>query len=199
MTNDTTYNGWTNYATWVVNLWLDNDSYSFDCAEIAAGCVQQAIDDDDTDTKPTAMTAMAARLEEMVDEWQDMAEHKPAGLFADLLGYALGTVDWREIAGHYVDDVRVYCAGWNMPGYMPDAHPALFLNSDDAMAHIKDEMKQHAESLSDGIDPECLSDDTTHIPALIKSLKDCAQSGKADAAGEFGQTFGSYHYFVTLV
>ncbi len=28
MTNDT-YNGWTNYGTWNVNLWVDNDEYVY--------------------------------------------------------------------------------------------------------------------------------------------------------------------------
>ena len=23
------YNGWSNYETWAVNLWLDNDQYSY--------------------------------------------------------------------------------------------------------------------------------------------------------------------------
>ncbi len=27
---DTTYNGWTNYETWNVALWLDNDRYYYD-------------------------------------------------------------------------------------------------------------------------------------------------------------------------
>jgi hypothetical protein len=39
MANDTTYNGWTNYETWVVNLWR------FDGSEMAAECVQEAIDE----------------------------------------------------------------------------------------------------------------------------------------------------------
>lgn len=25
MSNDKTYNGWTNYETWLVNLWIQND------------------------------------------------------------------------------------------------------------------------------------------------------------------------------
>ena len=29
---DTTYNGWTNYETWNVALWLGNDEYLYKCA-----------------------------------------------------------------------------------------------------------------------------------------------------------------------
>jgi len=29
MSNDTTYNGWTNWATWNVNLWAMNDEYIY--------------------------------------------------------------------------------------------------------------------------------------------------------------------------
>ena len=35
MTNsNTTYNGWTNYETWNVALWLDNDRYNYEIARM---------------------------------------------------------------------------------------------------------------------------------------------------------------------
>ena len=32
--SNTTYNGWTNYETWNVALWLDNDRYNYEIARM---------------------------------------------------------------------------------------------------------------------------------------------------------------------
>ncbi len=37
--NDTTYNGWTNYETWNVALWMDNDEFLYNTAK---ACVTYA-------------------------------------------------------------------------------------------------------------------------------------------------------------
>jgi len=85
------YNGWTNYETWVVKLWIDNDegsqNYWMDCAHDAdttielADQLKQAHDDDfmpDSDTL--------------------------TGVYADLMGAALSNVDWYEIAEALLED-----------------------------------------------------------------------------------------------
>lgn len=186
----TTYNGWTNYETWVVNLWLDNDGADF--SEEATELVQEAIDDDESDPKDSAVSALAARIESMVDEFAPTL----SGMFADLLGAALQAVNYREIAQHHIDDVTIYAAGWNMAGYSPDNTPALFAHAGSALDYVISEMEQRAEHLTDGTDGECLSDDTSHIPALIEELE---TRYRADANGEFGRTIGGTHYFVTKV
>lgn len=173
--NDTKYNGWTNYQTWVVNLWMDNEQGSQEFwQEAAHECLQDAIDNDETDVKASAAYALSKRMEDQHDEFMP----ETTGVYSDLLTNALGMVDWQEIAEHYIGDIDVYSAGWNMPGYMPDNTPAMFLDADDALEHVK-------EAMRDGLDEESEEDAT-----LIDSWK-------ADSNGEFGQTFNGMHYFVT--
>jgi hypothetical protein len=182
--NDTTYNGWTNYETWVVKLWLDNDQGSSEwMEETARECLQEAIDNDESDIQAAARGSLADRLESYHDEMQELCETQVAGVFADLLNSALGRVEWREIAENILGDIPVYSAGWNMPGYTPDNTPAMFLDADDALEYIKDEIQRADEEQEDDDGQEPI--DTSTI--------------KADGAGEFGQTIGAYHYFVTKV
>lgn len=91
-------NGWTNYETWLVALWLDNDAGSnkrvnsdaWDALTQANGNVYEAAEN------------MADALEEMHDE---MRSDTGPGLFHDLLSAALSEVNWREIARNCIDAV----------------------------------------------------------------------------------------------
>lgn len=113
---DKQYNGWTNYATWSVNLWIDNDegtqNYWSECADEL-----QAQDDDDLIPDWCAADAMpdwhtphderSARLATMLQEQHE--EESPtqgASVYSDLLGAALGSVNWREIAESMMDEAR---------------------------------------------------------------------------------------------
>ncbi len=89
------YNGWSNYETWVVNLWMDNDQCDHDYwLEIAKEC----------DARCNSIDAgidLAEQLEQSYkDHMQDVlvAAKQEASVWADLLGAALNEVDWREIA-----------------------------------------------------------------------------------------------------
>jgi hypothetical protein len=77
-----------------------------------------------------------------------------------------------------------FVAGWNMPGYLPDAEPMEFDDSDDAMGYILEEMRRDAEENA----PEA------EVDALLAQI----DTFEADAKGEFGAGFLAYHYFVTL-
>jgi hypothetical protein len=91
-------NGWKNYETWVVNLWLTNTSGDCDYMSEQA---REALDAEAGD-KVTATHTLAGWLE----GWHD--ERNPAGEldgpFADLLNHALGCVDWYEIAQYVIDE-----------------------------------------------------------------------------------------------
>jgi hypothetical protein len=43
MTEATSYNGWANYETWNVSLWIQNDQYLYNTAK---ACVEYCSDDD---------------------------------------------------------------------------------------------------------------------------------------------------------
>jgi hypothetical protein len=144
--SDNSYNGWINYQTWNVNLWIQNDAGAHErWSERAAELVQEAIENEESDPRAHAAYELG---EEMESDFDDaMAETVSAsGCFADLLGHALGMVDWREIAEHYTDEVPLYSAGCNMPGCLPDSGPAFFTDADDARAYIAENLRNAAES-----------------------------------------------------
>jgi hypothetical protein len=91
-------NGWKNYATWNVALWIDNDqgSYSTRC-EMAQKCWDNTLDKED------AKCSLAESLKDYVEEMNPIRDQ--SSLFNDLLNAALGEVDWYEIADSFLDDV----------------------------------------------------------------------------------------------
>ena len=116
MADDRTYNGWTNYETWNVALWLGNDQGSSEYWDgEAARCLERAIDGEGNpyadNVRERAAMLLADQLEsEIGDSKDDMLEASKlsASMFADLLGAALSEVDWREIADHYVNDLQQF-------------------------------------------------------------------------------------------
>lgn len=75
------YNGWTNYETWLVALWLNNDQASYN----ALGALKAG---------DASEHRKAESLEELVRE---LYEFEPVGIVADLVNSAFGRVDWVEI------------------------------------------------------------------------------------------------------
>jgi hypothetical protein len=105
------YNGWTNYETWCVNLWMSNDQGSDEYfRELAQEVYDEAEKEDRADGSPlftrteVATRTLADRLKDQFEEQQSELTGV-MGVFADLLGAALSEVDWYEIAEHYIEDV----------------------------------------------------------------------------------------------
>lgn len=110
--SDGKYNGWTNYETWVVNMWMDNCEGSYDYwREVAREISNNLEDPTNSLTKmDEAIYLLADRLkndhEEAKDEILERLE-LTASLWADLLGAALSEANWREIAEHLLENVEV--------------------------------------------------------------------------------------------
>ena len=110
MSNDT-YNGWTNYETWVVNLWMDNEEGSYDYwREVAQEVSNDLEEPTNSMTKmDEAIYLLADRLKDHHEQVKDeiLVEDMTASVWADLLGAALSEVNWREIAEHLLENVEV--------------------------------------------------------------------------------------------
>lgn len=102
--SDNSYNGWKNYETWAVNMWLVNDEESYNSTlELAREVLDEHADDEDWVTA----SALADSLKELVDELPEIESvTEQATMACDLLRAALSEVDWYEIAQSYLDDVR---------------------------------------------------------------------------------------------
>jgi len=181
------YNGWTNYETWLVNLWLNESGE--DLTARTAEYVQAAIDDGACDAQSVRDAAAEVLAQTLENDHDDAADELniPNGVFSDLLSAALREVDWRSIADHYVSDVQLWSAGWNLPGCLPDSDPAVFTDAASALAYI-------VESAVESLDP---SDEGEG--AGRDKLADDIEAWKADSKGEFGQTVGAYHYWVAAL
>ena len=120
------YNGWHNYETWVVNLWMDNERGQQDYwLENARQCFDEADADvlflatghhsprgrrlGQLTKAEKAAIALADRLkdehEEAATEMLRQANYE-AGPLSDLLTGALGQVNWHEIASHWIIDAK---------------------------------------------------------------------------------------------
>jgi hypothetical protein len=117
--SDKTYNGWTNYETWNVKLWMDNDQAS--CNGYAA-MAQEAYDEagdglsayakfagrEIFTRKERAALLLSGKLK---TEYEEASEQileqsgQTASVWADLLGAALSEVNWKEIADSLLEDV----------------------------------------------------------------------------------------------
>jgi hypothetical protein len=102
---DKTYNGWTNYETWNVKLWMDNDEGSYRYWRDVA---KEALRDAEPvyagqSTKDAATGAVMLRLE---SEIKDGKPDMEPSMYSDILGAALGDVNFYEIAESLINNAQ---------------------------------------------------------------------------------------------
>lgn len=109
-TSQDTYNGWKNYPTWCVNLWIDNER---DTHERALEIANEEINDAPNciQVREGVWTLEQARRYNTADhlqEWvcEELAPDLGASFASDLLNYALGEVDWHEIADAWITSAQ---------------------------------------------------------------------------------------------
>lgn len=101
------YNGWANYETWCVAMWLTNEvqSYRFwrEAAQQAIDDARSAITDEQggESVAETAIDCLATQLSEFADRAEGL---KIFGFWGDLLTMALNDVQWPEIAHDFLED-----------------------------------------------------------------------------------------------
>jgi hypothetical protein len=100
------YNGWTNYETWLANLWADKDGDGERWNEYAKELLDEARDDgeDETKARATASGKLADRIKEEHEEHIEQLDL--SGLMADLLNAGSREINWREIAERRVSDAE---------------------------------------------------------------------------------------------
>ena len=95
------YNGWTNYETWLVKLWIDNDQGDQEYwLERATEAHEKHSQGD--------MSPVFRLSDELKSSFEDQACDLAGvtGFWVDLVGAALSNVDWREIAQSMLDDAE---------------------------------------------------------------------------------------------
>tara|TARA_R100001244_G_scaffold54060_1_gene46799 strand:- start:41 stop:358 length:318 start_codon:yes stop_codon:yes gene_type:complete len=105
MENSKTYNGWSNYETWNVKLWIDNEEGTQRHFQERAETLRESVSTFQYwSQEESAKFNLAEEIKDFVNE------HKPvedASMYTDLLNAAISEVDFDEIAESILSEVTV--------------------------------------------------------------------------------------------
>lgn len=109
--SDSTYNGYKNYPTWNLKLWIDNEE---PLHRVPVEILERCAEEFDPAEKPDYFTREEAILYDFAKDLQAWVEEVfldpiteaagPAGPHIDILRWGWGYIDWYEIAQSYMDD-----------------------------------------------------------------------------------------------
>ena len=104
-----TYNGYTNYETWAVALWMDNEAHSHAYWRESAQKAREEARDCDQVASRIWTVEEAERF--LLADWikEEITEGSPEmepSVYSDLLEAAFGEVNWSEIAGNLLEEIE---------------------------------------------------------------------------------------------
>ena len=113
--SDETYNGWKNYETWAVGMYLDGNYDGASTYYAALETVRDVIGRDHPTSEYWTVAEsrrynVADALKDLVEEYNnphmidDDHPEQLSGLVADLFGAALSSVDWHELADAWIEN-----------------------------------------------------------------------------------------------
>ena len=107
--NEKKHNGWTNYETWAVALWINNEQGSQEywrdqAKETMHVALTRKLETWELKfaTKDIASTDLEERLKSEHEENCPKVE----GVYSDLLNASLSEVNWHEIAKSILEDIK---------------------------------------------------------------------------------------------
>ena len=94
---DQKYNGWANYPTWAVNLWGDNDEglYNYFRDKL------NEIKENNADDPDAQLSELGQAIKDFIEE---NAPEIGASVYSDLIGYAIDSVNYWEIAENMLSE-----------------------------------------------------------------------------------------------
>lgn len=107
-----TYNGWKNYETWNVKLWIDNEYNDY---QYWRGHARSAwgLRDEDLDPEEQSCNARQMLANEL-KEWVEENMPDVSGFYSDILRANLSEIDYYEIANAMLEDIDA-----DDEGYIP--------------------------------------------------------------------------------
>jgi hypothetical protein len=100
MSRDGTHNGYHNYETWLVKVWIDNDQGNVEFWVVQARYlyINHAKDTKYFTKREEAIILLSESMKEYYEDSMPEGDDI-GGLWEDLLHSALSDVDWHELSG----------------------------------------------------------------------------------------------------
>jgi hypothetical protein len=93
------YNGYTNYETWAVCLWIDNERGEYEYWKETAEDIKGGRDEGESPMLSSDENVVHMLADMVKDTYEEhVSELNLSGVFADLMNGALSEVNWKEVA-----------------------------------------------------------------------------------------------------